>query len=66
MRPSWDGEDRRGSCFENKLDFIGEYPELLWRLSVGHAALELALLPLGDPPEHTWRRLAKQEVFGYS
>ena len=41
MRPRWDGEDRWGRRFENKLDFIGdrgEYPELsllLWRLSVG-------------------------------
>jgi len=52
MRPSGTEKIGGGSRFENKLDFIvdrGEYPELslpLWRLSVGHAALEAALTGL--------------------
>jgi hypothetical protein len=77
MRPSGTEKDR----WEEPLCDSGEYPELsfpLWRLSVGHAAFEAALTgfaaigrSLIDERQfsrfsHTWGRLAKQEVFGYS
>jgi hypothetical protein len=68
-----------GSRLENKLDFIGEYPELSLPLSGAFpwATRLLKLLccqwEIPDRQEivlptltHTWGRLANQEVFGYS